>query len=296
MIQCFVSAGISNPPSIVKSLAAKEGEVAVFCWYEGPSALPSKGAEFMAKNFFAPLYQQKSDAKLWLYSLEATNYKRTVSAMKLSTPIGEAINRINGAAIECIYASQFYQYCVQFPKESPVYQFCNEEMPKKKWLFAISENEKAMGKTVAELFENRVSLFDSIKEMDVGKAYSAMQYVEGYYLVQEAVRSGLEKGLKKIDIAFALPNDEAKYYRDFPEEMERWVRLVFGDRVRDRAIRVEFDFFAYGELPSSRPYIDKAKKAKMVKPKEIDGLFGYIKGAFFRDQIHSLNECIGGGV
>src|SRR6202030_1485522 len=96
----------------------------------------------MKTSIFEPLYKLKQDTKLYLYSLKAWDFTKNIQKMPSTTPLGEAINRIDRAAIECIYSSSFFQYCSEIGKESGIYDFLNEELPKKKWLFTLSENQK----------------------------------------------------------------------------------------------------------------------------------------------------------
>lgn len=290
-----------SPEIIVNNLASMEGLMDVYCWYEGSQCLPKEGANFMEKTIFKPLYKLKPDAKLYLYSLKAWEFKKNIGSMPSSTPLGEAINRVNKAAIECIYSSSFFQYCIEIPKENErIYEFLNEELPNKKWLFNLSGNQRKKGMTTGELFNKQISLFDCIKDLDVSAAYSLMQYVEGYYLIQESVRKALSNGQKKIQIAFVLPNDESKYYLDYPKDIEYMLQLDFGKDLSDVNINISFQFFKYGDSLTARPYIDKRRKAPKVEAKDIDSYFDYLskssisneqpKMLFLRDAIHNLNE------
>lgn len=272
------------PEEVVRSLASIDGPVDVYCWYEGARGLPKPGALFMKKSLFKPLYELKRDAKLCLYSLSAWDFKKTAANMPATTPLGETINRINQAAIECVYSSAFFQYCKQ--EEGDLYSFISNELPKKKWLFALSDNYRKSGMTVADLLDRQSSLFDCIADLDVCAAYSLMQYVEGYYLVQESIKRGLLKGRKRIEIAFVLPNDEGKYYLDFPKDLERMLRLDFGGALNGVEVHVNFMAFQYGKSLKSRPYIDK----ESVKPEEVRSYFDYLSKRLFipRDMIHKL--------
>ncbi|CUI17413.1 hypothetical protein PNK_1806 [Candidatus Protochlamydia naegleriophila] len=266
----------SAPEKVVADLAAIEGAVDVYCWYEGARSLPESGALFMKRELFEPLYQFKSDAKLCLYSLRAWSFAKSVSKMAVSTPIGDAINRINTAAIESISSSSFFKYCANTSKEDPLYLFINEELPKKQWLLELSAAQKKSGRSVASLFDDRVSLFDCIKKLDVTAAYSAMQYVEGYYLIQESVRKGLLKREKKIQIAFVLPNNESKYYLDLPKDIGKMLELAFGKELNGVEVTISFQFFLYGETMDARPYIDKKSEASKVEAKTVCSYFDYL--------------------
>ncbi len=287
------------PEAIVKSLASIEGPVDVYCWYEGPQGLPRSGASFMKESIFEPLFALKKDAHLCLYSLKFWDLKKSVTKMSTFTPLGEAINRINRAAIECIYSSSFFRYCMQFSKENALYNFINEELPKKEWLIELSAHHRKNGTKIAALFDNQSSLFDCIKDLDVCAAYSLMQYVEGYYLIRESVEKGLLKGQKKIEIAFILPNDEGKYYQDFPKDIEKMLRLDFGKSLMNIEVNIAFQCFQYGKSLTSRPYIDKTNQAQKVGEKEISSYFDYLskqqlsqsppKMPFLKDVIHDIN-------
>lgn len=282
---------ICSPESVVHDLALIEGSIDIYFWYVGAVCLPQVGADFMKKSILKPLYERMRDAKFYLYSLEAWDFKRNVSEMPLETDLGEAINRINKAVIECLYSSSFFQYCTNFPKENEIYKYVNQELQKKKWLMALSEKFKNKEKTKAEkkeisedenkemtvsqLFSGRISLFDCIKESKVSAAYSQMQYVEGYYLIQKSVKEGLSKGQKKIQIAFVLPNDESKFYLDYPKDIEKMLRLDFGEKLSGVEIDITFRFFKY-EKKRFRPYIDRRPNAPQVKSKEVCSYFDYL--------------------
>jgi hypothetical protein len=289
-----------SPESIVNNLASIEGATDVYFWYEGSQCLPELGANFMKKSFFEPLYKLKQDAKLCLYSLAAWNFKKNITSMPSSTDLGEAINCINKTAIECIYSSSFFQFCSNIQKEeSGLYEFLNKKLPKKEWLFNLSKNQREKGTTVSEWFNEQTSLFDCIKDLDLSAAYSSMQYVEGYYLIRESVKKGLLNGQKKIQIAFVLPNDESKYYLDYPKDIKKMLRADFGNDLSDIDINISFQFFQYGDSPTSRPYIDKRRKAPKVKKEDIGSYFDYLlqpsfsraqpNRPFCRDVIHNIN-------
>lgn len=298
-IQLQIFSEPCSPELIIKKIASIEGPVDIYFWYEGSQCLPKSGADFMRERIFDPLYQLKQDAKLYLYSLRAWDFKRNVTHMPSSTPLGDAINRINKTAIECIFSFSFFQYCAQIPKESGLYAFVSHELPKKEWLFNLSATREKSHTAISSFFNYQSSLFDCIKDVDVSFAYPLMQYIEGYYLIQESVKRGLLKGQKKIEIAFVLPNDESKYYLDLPKDIEKMLRLDFGEDLTGIEINISFQFFQYGNCLTSRPYIDKRNKAPKVKADEIGSYFDYLsqqslsqkqlRMPFLRDVIFNIN-------
>lgn len=265
---------LAPPEVVVQKLSQVKGPVDIYCWYEGEQGLFKEGARFMKEAIFAPLYRMKEDAKLWLYSLRAWEFL-SKKRMDPSTLLGEAVNRIDKRAVECIYSSAFFEYCC---KQRALYDFVQGELPKKTWLKALSEEEKPCGKTVGALFKNQSCLFDCIKECDAKRAYSYMQYVEGYYLIRESVRRGLENRQRQVQIAFVLPNDESKFYLDFPKDIEAMLQLEFQDQLADVEININFFFFEY-QLDrgiSSRPYIDKSPNRVRVTEAVVGQYFDYL--------------------
>lgn len=267
---------ILSPEEVVDSLASIEGELDVYSWYEGPIIITKVGAQFLKEKIFEPLYNCKSDAKIFLYSLEAWNFQKSVNAMNETTPKGVKLNNINKVFIECIYASSFFKFCTQFDQDSSLYRLVNKLLLKKQYLIKLSEDRKPRGKTIEDLFEKQLTLIDCIKEWDVSKSYSLLQYLEGYYLIREAIRRGLEQNKQKIQVAFVLPNDEAKYYQDLPADIEKMLQAEFGEKLNGLELNIYFKFYEYTSTPRSRPYLGPYKKSLNVSNSEIGNYFNYI--------------------
>jgi hypothetical protein len=244
------------PSEVMLEIKAIEGPVDVYTWYEGPSGLTSKGALFIRDEIVQPLTLDKRDVKICLYSLKGWDFFRNVGSMDATTPLGDQVNRINNVAVHCFFAASFFQYCSDRDQYESVYDFVCEELPKKGWLLALSSDQLESGKKVYDFFDSKPSLFDCIREMDVKKAYSLMQYIEGYYLVRE-----------KVEVFFALPNDEIKYYEDdFVKDVQKMLALDFREVIESVEVNVKIRCFNYGDSLRARPYIDRGKK---IKPKDI---------------------------
>lgn len=264
------------PDRVVDSLAAIEGELEVYTWYEGPTMITQLGAKFLKEKLFEPLYHLKRDAKLFLYSLEAWNFQRTVDAMNETTPKGVLINSINKMFAECIYSSSFFKFCTQYDQETPLYRLVNGELDlsKKQWLVDLSAKRRPRGKTIEELFGMQPNLVNCINKWDISQSYSMLQYLEGYYLIREALIRGLEQGKHKIQVAFVLPNDEAKYYRDLPADIEKMLQAEFGEKLDGLELNIYFRFYQYGSKLASRPYL--GPEEYQVPDSEIGNYFNYL--------------------
>lgn len=295
-VNIHLSTSIQEPAEVIKDLVKVTGPLDVYCWYDGPRGLPEAGASFLKQNIFAPLYKQKKDAKAHPYSLNAWDFSHSVSKMTITTDLGDEMNRINTKAVECLYSSSFFHYCTFISQKSKLYDFVAKELPQKKWLMDLSATQPEKGMKVADFFDRQSTVFDSIGDLDVVRAYSLFQYFEGYYLIHESVQKALSLGQSKVEIAFVLPNDESKYYVDYPKDIEKMLRLDFDKEIDQINIGISMQFFKYTDSIKARPYL--CKKGSNVDTKNILSYFDYLGTAssktsegdsLFRDVIHNLN-------
>jgi hypothetical protein len=297
VVRVDLSPEILLPAALVGEICKIRGPVDVYTWYEGPHSLPMSGARFMREELLQPLYKLKPNAKIFLHSLKAWDFTKTVSEMPLSTPLGDAINRIHTLAIHCIYSTSFFRFAKRGPQH-PLHAFLSAELPKKEWLQALSAGYKPSERTVGKLFDDAPSLFDCLRDRNAASAYSAFQYVESYYLLRQSVARALQEQRKEVDVVFMLANDEAKYYRDFPTDAETMLTLEFGEQLKHLTIHVRFYFFRYLDSLKRRPYIDKNRHAEQVKPEDVPRLFDFVtppdeeenKIPFLRDEIHRMHD------
>ena len=258
---------IRPPEEVVHSIASLKGPTQVICWYGGPEGLFRKGAEFMRDNIFNPLQTLKKDLQFSLYSLEAWGFKQNIEELDRST-----VDRIQ--AFTFLNSATFFHYCVS--NENPLYAYVQQELPKKSWLKELSAPHKELGKKVQWLFANKSSLFDCLADQDCQKAYSQMQNIEGYWLIREAVERALSNRQSKLQLVFALPNNEADYFLDFPACVPTMLRLDFGDRLAAIEVDVSFEFFKYKNNLKSRPY-SKQSNDSIVQVAEIGKYLGGIE-------------------
>jgi hypothetical protein len=104
--------------------------------------------------------------------------------------------------------------------------------------------------------------------------YSALQYLEGCYLVDEVVRDALQNNdLPEISIVFALPNDEWKYYQSddngFATDLTPILQQSFGSSLDGKVIRVYFWTFRYNQ-GRGRPY-NSGSKIQSIDPGQCCG-------------------------
>lgn len=239
---------LNSRENVVAKIASIQGPADVYCWFEGPEGLSQSCINFMKKNIIVPLSKKKTDAKICLYSLKSWSFEDVFK-------IEETALKTDNKALEWVNSSDFFQYCAN--PSIGIAAWVERELPQKKWLYVLSETKELKNKTVQELFNNKKSLFSCIEELDVSQAYSLMQYIEGFYLVQRSIRKGLEQGREKIEVVFALPNDEWKYYEDFPKDIDAMLKAEFGSTLNKIEVNIAFQFFQYTKNIKSRPYLCK---------------------------------------
>lgn len=278
---------------VVANITSLQDEAEVICWYEGIFGLPKKGAQFMSEEIISPLLEKKRNIKLVLYSLLGWNFckYKTIDIMPYSTLLGEKINLTTSGAALFLYSFDFFRFCLQNK-----IKFFDEKLLAKKYLIDLSAGRNLSGVTVRQLFENKNSLVESLYDMDLAHAYSLLQYVEGYYLIRESVRRQLTANRERINIVFALPNNEGMYYKDLPQDIEILLRTDLGALITTANIQIDFHFFNYGNSESARPYVDRSRCASYVTADCIDKYLPCkqheqevsFRRPFLRDVIHGF--------
>lgn len=248
MNSLLLTSVLNTREDVIAKIASIEGPTDVYCWFEGPEGLSQSCINFMKKNIIIPLLEKKKDATICLYSLKSWKFEDVFKMERTAL-------KTNNKALEWVDSSDFFNYCADPSKGIAVW--VERELPQKKWLYDLSKSKDLKNKTVQELFNNTKSLFSCIEELDVSQAYSLMQYIEGFYLVQRSIRKGLELGQKKIEVVFALPNDEWKYYKDFPNDIDAMLKAEFGSTLNKIEVNITFQFFKYTNNIKSRPYLSK---------------------------------------
>jgi hypothetical protein len=223
----------------------------VLLWYIGIYGLKKEGVRFYRDSIIDPIAKRQNNAHFWLVDLTAwgalRNPKITINTAS------SLVDKIEGFGIQnvkCIKSSETF-----------------EKMQEIKDLVVVDHFQKALQrgfvhKASQEFPESQIQIKDLLecpivspcREVDASKCYSALQYLEGCLLIDRVVQECLKE--EKIEIVFALPNDELKYYRDethaFQKDVEFFLNHKYGSKLRD--VKVTFYSFDYGDDVSHRPY------------------------------------------
>lgn len=122
------------------------------------------------------------------------------------------------------------------------------------------------GFKIQDAFNSKCPALEPIHKLDCTHSYSALQYIEGLYLVEKLVQEAVNAGTREVNLIFALPDDEWKYYFDnsnsFLQDVKNLLGSKLGDKIADKKINIEFCTFTYGD---KRPYNDGVQEIEKIE-------------------------------
>jgi hypothetical protein len=255
-------------------LLEKIGKIAnaqVVLWYIGAYGLKEEGVKFY-KSKINQIINGPNQASCWLLDFSAWGAFSNPRVKLTSThSCAEKINQFNMEKLKCISASTLFQEMEKINEIEKV-NFFKEYVVSRKDLLDISQDFKESHIKIGEIFCKNCPIFENIYEKDTAKCYSVVQYVEGLMIIDHIIKNGIEKK-EDINIVFALPNDEAKYYKDeknnFIQDAEIVIKNTFGERIKDRNINIFFLNFRYGNKLEDRPYNSGKKTLKNLTMNDV---------------------------
>jgi hypothetical protein len=223
----------------------------VLLWYIGINGLKKEAARFYRESIIDPIVEGKGNAQFWLVDLTAWGALRNPNITVNTT--SSLVDKIEGFGIQnvkCIKSSETFNK-MQAINDQPVVERFQKAL-QGGFVHKASQEFPDSQIKIKDLFT--CPIVSPCKEMDASKCYSALQYLEGCLLIDQIVH-GCPKG-EKIEIVFALPNDELKYYQDetnaFQKDVEFLLNHRYGNELKD--VQVIFYSFEYGEDVHHRPY------------------------------------------
>lgn len=245
----------------------------VIFWYMLKD-LYSKGASYYKKDL-AKI--QPVAGQCYLYDLTA--WAATKSKTYSITDCNANADRINKLAIPkivCEKSSGFFAW-LQTCKGAEL-EYIRKVILQRQFIFKLSATVPTKGITVAELFQNKCPVLESIYKMDAENAYSALQYLEGIYLIRTIIGQEPASSPAKVsNVVFALFNNESEYYRDnegsFAKDLSAMLDISFGSSLAGRKINIAFYNVNYGtrdgkgvakEAIWCRPYIETSDIIQVV--------------------------------
>lgn len=227
-------------------------------WYAGESSLVEEGATFYKNEILSHLNRP---GKFHLYDLASWEGLRKKKAkITTETKMSQRINTLKLSHIVAIHSADFLKDLAT-ENNPEVIAYYNDIIFKDPLLFTNSIDRKINGILVQDKMP--VSALKAIHGMDTAQTYSALQYLEGIYLVKRIVQASQGE---ENNIVFLLPNDEYKYY--VTPNLSRDMNAVLSNSgILNKKINIFFKSFQFGKSIKDRPYIMKGKK---VNEKTID--------------------------
>jgi hypothetical protein len=251
----------------------------VVVWYSGEDGLSEKSYDFYEQNFIKPFRKAYGTKpySLFLYDLSAWKGLRD-RKISLTTTNNTLLATLypNNKQITPLYSREFFQYLLttQNEKESALF---NTIFTQRKEIWSKSKNTHENGIKIADIMPN---IFKGKEDLDTAKAYSALQYLEGLWIVLAILGQGLlnkdQSTNTSRSIVFLLPNDELEYYQHgtcFQEDLQKLIKLTESLNKQTPKLNVYFQKFRYGKgKQQEKPYLwqqnDVLYTKKNIKNKE----------------------------
>lgn len=270
-VEVFFKEGLSLQNILEETSGMKDPQV--YLWYIGCNGFRTESASFY-KDLLTAFLERK--IKCNLYDLTAWGaFKETRFRLEQSNKNVERINSLALGCLQAIKSSDFFLW-LKNENNTKTSEYLKSTVLVRKEIFKPSESREDTKVTLGEVFNRNCPVFEKEYDRNSAKAYSAVQYIEGYYLIQKAVETRLDQEI--INIVFALPNDEWKFYAKeegcFANDIHELLQATFGDKLKGKRVNIFFSCFKYqielGKVnQNDRPYneggtIKKAKKGDIV--------------------------------
>jgi hypothetical protein len=231
----------------------------VILWYIGPFGLRRKGTEFYKDFLISPIFSRNRTTIFWLVDLTAwAALKRVQCSIDKSNGCCDKIEELSKKRIRCIKSSEIFKKMQAIRDKESLDYFAYALM--RNFISASSKNFPNTNISLCKVFSNNCPIMTNWFEDDAGKSYSILQYLEGCLLVDEVfVEYTNMTNHKHLELVFALPNDELKYYRDSESSFQQDVKFLIEKRciendITDVHVKIKFLAFNYSSQKEHRPY------------------------------------------
>lgn len=262
----------------------------IIVWYIGCYGLRKVGVEFYKNFLISPILSQNPNATFWLVDLTAWSAFKNIScSITKSHSCCNVIEKFCNRRIKCIRTSIIFKRIQEISEKKLCDYFTNALC--RDFILSASRKFPDRNILIKEIFSNNGPIVDRWKNDDVSKVYSVFQYLEGCLLVEEILLQESEK-TSEIQIVFALPNDELKYYKDDADSFRKDIEFFLSSRCQslkiDVALDIRFLSFKYGSDSMQRPYNAFGETIKNSKLTHED-VTGHV------DVVGQIEEIVHGG-
>lgn len=239
----------------------------VMLWYFGANGVKEEGVTFYRDNFMNML-KFENHPTLWLYDLTAwAGLKNCKIGLDKTNSIVDQVQTFH-EAIRCVKSNYLFHEIQTM--SGHVMEYFRNHIVGRESLRNASHSFKDNHIKVREVFKSNCPVLEPIYDIDTSKAYSVLQYMELFFLIEKMISEKIDQ-TEAIDVVFALPNDESKYYQDsrLEEELQKFLTERMGAKVEGKSINVHVLCFNYGTDALHRPYNAPGKVLKKSIAREL---------------------------
>jgi hypothetical protein len=256
---------LSNEQVIVNISQLSNPQVVV--WYIGCYGLREAGVQFYKNFLISPIFRQNKEATFWLVDLTAWGaFKSLQCSIHSFSSYCEKIEGFSDERIKCVKSATIFRKMQEMSEKDLISYF--KKALQRGFISRPSKDFPDKNICIKEVFSDTSSVISDWCAHDASKSYSAFQYLEGCLLVDEIfMQEVTNKGASNIQIVFALPNDELKYYKDEENSFQKDVAFLISKRcetldIKNIRLQVKFLAFKYGSDLNERPYNGRGKTLK----------------------------------
>jgi hypothetical protein len=242
----------------------------VIFWYMGVYGLREQGVRYYRKDLTKIL--KLSTATCQLYDLTAWapfNSKNSEGTLQDFNKNADLINQFAITRIGCLKSCDFFDWLMKVEKGGKMEKL--KKIFQRPFIYQLSQSFSQTVRTIGTIFKDRCPVIEELYERDASTCYSALQYIEGIYLVQTLVKKALlqEPDSKEVNLVFALPNNEYCYYQDEENSLAQDVKAILqdecGDLLSSKRVNVMFYNFEFGKGGFNRPYNAGSKNIEQLR-------------------------------
>ena len=243
----------------IEQVVAKVSQLSnpqVIIWYIGSRGLRKAGIEFYKNFIISPLLASNKGLTFWLVDLTAWGaFKDSRCSIQSFSCCCNVIENAH-SQIKCIKSSEIFKKMQQISDNNMLNYF--KKALSRNFICQASKHFPNENIRTGDIFSNNCPVAFDIYDFDASKSYSILQYLEGCLLVDELFVKQLKNNANEIQLVFALPNDELKYYKDNERSFQKDITFIISKHsnlnINNINLEIIFLGFKYGLELQDRPY------------------------------------------
>jgi hypothetical protein len=239
----------------------------IVLWYIGCYGLKKTCVEFYKKFIISPTLETTFNTTFWLVDLTAWNsFKIKKNSINHYNSCSTTIDSFPAKIIKSLKSSSIFEKMCNINCMLEI-NYLKTALARD-FLIQPSQHFSKSLVQIDEIFPKNSWIATHFLGQDTAKTYSIFQYLEAYLIIDELItKVAPSPESNSLEIAFLLPNDELKYYRDQANSFQKDIEFLLTKRAHISPINLKIKFFnfQYGNSPEHRPYNAPGKTFKKNK-------------------------------